>query len=131
MSVFADTSSLYAAIVGTEQHHPNCLKLFKDLLESNREIRTTNYVILETATLLQHRIGLDPLRDFEDHILPFLSVFWVTRELHHRGVRRLLRTNKRNLSLTDCVSFEFMKQEGLREAFSLDRHFAEAGFRLL
>ena len=131
MSVFADTSALYAAIVRTEEHHPNCLKLFKDLLESNREIRTTNYVILETATLLQHRIGLDPLRDFEDYILPFLSVFWVTGELHQRGARRFLRANKRNLSLTDCVSFEFMQQERLREAFSLDRHFAEAGFRLL
>jgi uncharacterized protein len=131
MSVFADTSSLYATIVRTEEHHLNCLKLFKHLLESNRAIRTTNYVVLETATLLQHRIGLDPLRDFEEHILPLISVFWVTRELHHRGLRRLLRANKRNLSLTDCVSFEYMEQEDLREAFSLDRHFADAGFRLL
>ena len=131
MSVFADTSSLYATIVRTEEHHLSCLKVFKDLLEGNRAIRTTNYVVLETATLLQHRIGLDPLRDFEEYILPMVSVAWVTKELHHRGVRRLLRANKRNLSLTDCVSFEFMEQEGLREAFSLDRHFAEAGFRLL
>ena len=50
---------------------------------------------------------------------------------NHRGIRRLLRENKRYLSLTDCVSFEFMEQQGLHDAFSLDRHFTEAGFRLL
>lgn len=131
MSVFADTSSIYAAIVRTEEHHRQCLRLLEDLLESGQAIQTTNYVVLETAALLQNRIGLDPLRDFEEHILPLVSVFYVTKELHHRGIRRLLRENKRYLSLTDCVSFEFMEQEGLREAFSLDRHFAEAGFRLL
>jgi len=131
MSVFADTSSIYAAIVRTEEHHRQCLRLLEDLLESGRAIETTSYVVLETSALLQNRIGLDPLRDFEEHILPLLSVLYVTKELHHRGIRRLLRENKRYLSLTDCISFEFMEQEGLREAFSLDRHFAEAGFRLL
>jgi len=42
-----------------------------------------------------------------------------------------MKESKRNLSPTDCVSIEFMALEGLRDVFSLDRHFAEAGFRLL
>jgi predicted nucleic acid-binding protein len=31
-------------------------------------------------------------------------------------------------SLTDCISFAVMEQEGLREALTGDRHFAQAGF---
>ncbi len=131
MSVFADTSSLYAAMVQSEKRHRECLALFKKLLEGGRVIQTTSYVILETTALLQHRIGLDPVRDFDQRIIPLIKVHWVSGDLHRRGARRLFRENKRELSLTDCVSFEFMESEGLRDAFSLDRHFAEAGFRLL
>jgi predicted nucleic acid-binding protein len=131
MSVFADTSALYAAIVRTEERHQESLRLLRSLVEGGRSIRTTNYVVLETAALLQHRIGLDPVRDFAERILPLIAIHWVSEELHRKGIKRLVRENKRNLSLTDCVSFEFMEIEGLREAFALDRHFAEAGFRLL
>ncbi len=131
MSVFADTSSLYAALVRSEERHRDCVVLFRKLIEGGRLIRTTNYVVLETLVLLQHRIGIDPVRDFDQRILPLIAVHWVSNDLHRRGVRRLLRENKRILSLTDCVSFEFMESEGMRDAFSLDRHFADAGFRLL
>ena len=31
----------------------------------------------------------------------------------------------------DCASFELMERRGLREALSLDHHFAQAGFVLL
>ena len=131
MSVFADTSSLYAAMVRSEESHAECLALFADLLARGRIIQTTNYVVLETTTLMQHRIGLDPVRDFVEQVLPLMRVTWVSNDLHRKGVTRLLKESQRNLSLTDCVSFEFMAQEGLRDAFSLDRHFAKAGFRLL
>jgi len=131
MSVFADTSSLYAAVVRSEERHRECLALFEKLLIAGRVIQTTNYVVLETTALLQHRIGLDPVRDFDQRVLPLINVHWVSSDLHQRGMRRLLRENKRTLSLTDSVSFEFMEAAGLRDAFSLDRHFADAGFRLL
>ncbi len=131
MSVFADTSSLYATMVHSEARHKVCRALFEDLLERGRAIHTTNYVVLEMIVLLQSRIGLDPVRDFDQRILPLISVHWVSSELHRKGIRRMLRENRRSLSLTDCVSFEFMESEGLRDAFSLDRHFSDAGFRLL
>ena len=70
MSVFADTSALYAAIVRTEERHQESLRLLRSLVEGGRSIRTTNYVVLETAALLQHRIGLDPVRDFAERVLP-------------------------------------------------------------
>ncbi len=131
MSVFADTSAIYAAIVRTEAGHQESARVFRRLIESGRSIRTTSYVVLETVALLQHRIGLEPVRDFDERLLPLLTVCWVSEELHRKGMKRLVKENKRLLSLTDCVSFEFMESEGLRDAVTLDRHFSDAGFRLL
>ncbi len=92
---------------------------------------TTSYVVLETVSLVQSRVGLVPLRDFAENLMPMLSVTWVTEDLHRRGFDRLIRENRRHLSLVDCVSFEFMRERGLREALALDADFAEAGFRIL
>jgi uncharacterized protein len=86
---------------------------------------------LETATLLQHRIGLEAVRDLDERILQLIAVCWVSEELHRKGMRRLARESKQRLSLTEGLSFEYMKQGGIRDAFALDQHFADAGFRLL
>lgn len=64
-------------------------------------------------------------------IVPVLSVKWVDKPLHRRGVARLQRELRRKLSLKDCISFEFMKSQGLTDALALDHHFAEAGFNLI
>ena len=82
MSVFADTSSIYAAMVRTEDRHRESLAILEGLLSDGRVVQTTNYVVLETIALLQHRIGMEPARDFEEQILPLMSVSWVDKELH-------------------------------------------------
>jgi len=86
---------------------------------------------VETVALLQHRLGLAPVRDFVDHLMPVLSIEWVSEALHRKGIERLLREDRRRLSLVDCVSQEFMRSQGLRDVLALDPHFAEAGYRLL
>ena len=131
MSVFADTSGLYALLVGSEEGHADLVQAFRDVLTGNRPLQTTSYVLIETIALLQNRIGLEPVRDFDEHVLPLLSVEWVSEDLHRRGVRRLSKENRRRLSLVDCVSFEFMRRQGINDVLGLDRHFEEAGYRLL
>ncbi|MEW6367015.1 MAG: hypothetical protein AB1714_20490 [Acidobacteriota bacterium] len=47
---------------------------------------------------------------------------------HQSDVRMLLRENRRDLSLVDCVSFGVMNDLGLRHAFAFGPHFERAGF---
>lgn len=131
MSVFVDTSGLYALLVHTEERHGQVFRAFRRVLEEGRTLRTTSYVLVETVALLQHRLGLAPVRDFIEHIVPVLSVEWVSDALHRKGSERLLREDRRHLSLVDCVSLELIRSEGLRDVLALDAHFAEAGCRLL
>ena len=131
MSLFVDTSGFYALLVRTERDHSAMLEAFRAAAERGRRMVTTNYVIVETSALLQHRIGLAPVRDLEERILPLVTVQWVSSELHRRAVERLFRTDKRKVSLVDVVSFVVMDAEGLTDVMGLDPDFAAEGFRLL
>ena len=131
MTVFADTSALYALLVRTEEGHAEVAAAFSRLLRGRRALVTSNYVVLETAALLQRRIGLPAVRDFDERIAPLLTLRWITEPLHRRAMDRLIRADRRGVSLVDCTSFEVMEGEGIAEAFALDRDFAAAGFRLV
>jgi len=131
VSVYADTSALYALLVRSEQGHATVRAAFSDLLDDDRPIWTTSFVLVETMALLQHRIGLEAAHDFDEDILPVLRLRWVDEDLYRRGIDRLWREDRRSLSLVDCVGFEFMKAEGITTAFAIDPHFTRAGFDLL
>lgn len=131
MTVFADTSALYALLVRTEEGHAEVAAAFSRLLQGRRPLVTSNYVLLETTALLQRRIGLPAVRDFDERIAPLLTPRWITEPLHRRAMDRLIRADRRGVSLVDCTSFEVMEREAITEAFALDRDFAAAGYRLV
>ena len=131
MSVFGDTSALYPLMVKTETAHGPVRAAFARLLDTAQPIWITSFVLVETMALLQHRIGLNAARDFDEEILPSLRVHWVDDDLYRRGAERLWKEDRRQLSLVDCVSFELMKLKGLTIAFAIDPHFQEAGFTLM
>ncbi len=131
MSVFVDTSGLYALLVRTEERHDDVVSALRKVLEEGRVLHTTSYVIVETVALLQHRLGLAPVRDFVEHLLPLLSIEWVTEALHRKGTEHVLREDRRRLSLVDCVSLEYIRSEGILDVLALDSHFTQAGCRLL
>ncbi len=131
MSTFVDTSALYALLVNTEDGHTAVAGAFRELAESGRRLVTSNYVLLETTALLQHRFGLAAVRDLERRVVPLLHVVWLTEPLHRRSIERLFRVDRRGLSLVDCSSFTLMDAEGIREVLALDSDFRREGYRLL
>ena len=131
MSVFADTSGFYAWLVRSETAHKRVAAAFEDVLRRGRPVWTTSFVVVETMALLQHRVGLEAARGFDEDVLPAIRVQWMDDALYRQGADCLWRANRRQLSLVDCVSFAFMKQQGLTTAIALDPHFEDAGFDLL
>ena len=89
-----------------------------------------NYVLLETAALLQHRLGLAALRAFHEEVVPLLGVDWVSEEPHRAGMESVLAAGRKKLSLVNCVSFQTMRANGIRTAFCFDWHFREQGFEI-
>ena len=131
MSVFVDTSALYAWLVSTEDGHGEVAAVFRQLVAGGRRLATSNYVLVETSALLQRRFGLEAARDLERGLRPLLQVAWVTEAVHAHAVDRLFKTDRRGLSLVDCSSFVLMDMDGVDEALALDDGFAREGYRVL
>lgn len=130
MSVFADTSGLYAIVDPSDASHQRARLTWASLLGGDEPLVTTNYVLIELLALLQRRIGLPAVRHVVDEILPALDLVWVDAALHERATHALLAANRRDLSLVDCVSFAAMARDRIGTAFAIDPHVEEQGFAL-
>jgi len=131
MTVFIDTSALFAVLDADDQNHERAKRVWVKLLTQDAEIVCTNYILVETFALVQHRLGMEAVRVLQEDVVPVLSVEWVDETCHHASVMALLIAARRQLSLVDCVSFYTMRRLGIKTAFTLDRHFAEQGFECL
>lgn len=131
MSVFVDTSALFAVLDADDQFHQRARAVWTNFLERGEDLITTSYVLIETFALVQHRLGMEAVRILEEDILPVIHVQWVTEADHWAGVIALLSANRRQLSLVDCVSFLIMRRLNLKTAFTFDPHFTEQGFEVL
>ena len=131
MRVFIDTSAFYALLDRDDESHRKAKNAWVDLLKNDDPLVTNNYVLVETFALIQHRLGMDALRGFQNDILPLVNIEFVVPELHRSGVSALLSASRRNLSLVDCVSFEMMRTLEVKIAFAFDPHFKEQGFNTL
>jgi len=128
MSVFADTSGLYAVFDRDDANHSRSQTAWANWLREGEVLMTNNYVLLEVTALLQHRLGMAAVRALYEDVVPVLQVDWVSEDQHRAGAGAMLAASRRKLSLVDCVSFQTMRHHGLRSAFCFDTHFREQGF---
>ena len=129
-AALADTSGLYAILDRADRQHAIAAKSWIELLESDRTVVLHDFVLLEVWSLIQARLGMDAVVVFHRDYLPLMTRISLTEEMVSRGMARCLGAARRDLSLTDCVSFEVASHHGITRAFALDRHFKEAGFLL-
>ncbi len=130
MIVFADTSALFALLVRNDYMYVRAKKNFEYFVENNTPLLTSSYVLLETLTLLQRRVGMEAVGDFNRKIVPLLDILWVDEGWHTRAMQRLNAEGNRSVSLTDCLSFEIMEAREITTAFAFDAHFTESGFEI-
>ena len=129
MKVFVDTSAFLALLDRSETMHPQAGATWLHLLtQEDASLFCTNYVLLESAALIQRRLGMRVVKTFHTDVTPILHLIWVDEELHRAAVMALLTANRRQLSLVDCVSFATMRQLSIEHYFGFDVHFAEQGF---
>jgi predicted nucleic acid-binding protein len=129
MSIFVDTAALYAFLDADDANHAECEREWRRLLEHGEPFVTHNYVLVETCALVQHRLGVQAMRDLEEVMLPALQVLWIDEQAHREAVSALLTAGRRDLSLVDCATFGLMREWAITRAFTFARHFDEQGFQ--
>jgi len=129
MAAFADTSAFYALLDADDENHSRSAETWRQIMASDEQnVVTTNYILVETFALVQSRLGLEAVREFQEDMVPVLSVEFVTPEIHRLGIAALLAASRRGLSLVDCISFQVMRDLGIKSVFTFDGHFQQYGF---
>lgn len=131
MTVFVDTSALYALLNQGDEAHETARSTFERLLADDVPLLTHNYVVVESVALVQRRIGLAAVAALRDGLLAVVRQSWVDPDLHGQALAATLAAGRRDVSFVDRVSFELMRRRGLVQAFAFDEHFSEHGFELV
>ena len=129
--IFVDTSSILSVLVTNDSNHERAAQCWRNLLQENEIAVTNNYVLVESTVIIQKRLGLSKVRDFQENILPFLTTEWLDDAQHNDALHEVLSANRRQLSLVDCSCFETMRRLKIEKVFTFDSHFRERGFEII
>lgn len=125
--ILVDTSALYALLDRDDHNHPAAKELWEVLLERGEPLCAHTYVGVETAALVQRRLGMEAVRALEA-LMGVITLYPVSLALHQQALAALLSAGRREISLVDWVSFLWMREQNIRQAFAFDQHFLEQGF---
>lgn len=128
--IFVDTSGFYALLIAKDGRHVRARQALERAAALKRGFLTSDYVLDETATLLQARghahLGEALFRVvFESSIC---RVAWMDPDRFSRTRAFFTKHSDQPWSFTDCFSFVLMQEHALSEALSTDIHFEHAGF---
>ena len=125
--IFLDTSGLYALADVDDENHEHAVRTLDVALRNGEELLAHSYVLVESAALLQKRLGLKSALAFLRDAQSF-RITWVSPELHHEAVAFLQKSRRSKISLVDAVSFLVMREEKVEQYLGFDQHFADQGF---
>lgn len=126
-----DTSGLYCYFDKDAVFHQKAVEYF----ESADLMLVSDYVLSEFIPLCHTRgLSREKTITFVEEILysPLIDKMW-TNETHYLEALKLLKSRQdKSYSLCDAVSFLLMREYGLDQALTTDKHFEQEGFiRLL
>ena len=128
--IFADSYYYLALINRRDSAHEKAVDFSKTTTASTV---TTAWVLTEVADGMSSPSDKDAFLRLLSSLKnnPLCHIVDPCSELFDKGVALYASRKDKGWSLTDCVSFVVMREEGLSEALTGDRHFEQAGFLAL
>jgi predicted nucleic acid-binding protein len=125
--VFADTFYFLALTNSRDQAHARVVQW---TLGFPGEMITTAWILTEfgnhMSNIRNRQEFIDTVRDLRKNAQ--VNILMSTAALFDDGLKLYENRMDKNWSLTDCISFVAMQQEGITEALTGDHHFEQAGF---
>ena len=128
--VFADTHFFIALLNARDEAHLRAVRI-----ENGPKLHliTTRWVLAEVADAMASAAYRPRAAMFLKlaKANPWLRILDASDALFEQGCDLYAKRLDKDWSLTDCISFVVMEDEGLAEALTGDRHFERAGFKAL
>jgi uncharacterized protein len=128
--VFLDTGAIYALADRNDADHPTVRALY---LHGEQQFVTHDLILVEAFSLLTKRLHKPAALQTVGALRRSarIEVVPLTPDLLEAAWLRCERYADKEWDWIDCASFELMERRSLREALSMDHHFAQAGFVVL
>ena len=126
-ALFADCFYFLALLRLEDSAHARAIAASQNRTE---RLITTAWILTEVADAL----AVPAMREGFPRLLVALradracTIVPPTQDLFDAGVELYVRRPDKAWSLTDCISFVVMREHGMNEALTGDRHFEQAGF---
>ena len=127
-----DTSGLLCYLHWDELQHDKAVLLIHD---ASDRLLTHSHVLAELVALaLVRRFPRPQVLAFVVDLVdnPDIETIWVDEQLQRKAMELLVAREDKTYSLCDAISFVLMRQRGMTDALTTDRHFEQESFvRLL
>ena len=121
MSLFVDTSMWYAAADSSDHSNSRA----KAILKTGEALVTSDHVLVETWTLLHHKLRRKAAECFWDGLRSGIAVIEAVSLADLEAAWDIgLSWPDQDFSIVDRTSFAVMRRLGIDRAASLDEHFA-------
>lgn len=132
--IFIDTSGWIALLNKRDRLHTQAVKHYREIVKKKKI--TTDAVLIETFNAFSNNkvrhLAVLFIEQIEKSVdTGVIEIVNTSGELFKKGVNLFRLYNDKNWSLTDCISFSIMKEKKIKEAFTNDHHFIQAGFQKL
>jgi uncharacterized protein len=121
MSLFVDTSVWYAAADSGDRSNPRA----KSILKSSEPLVTSDHVLVETWSLLHHRLGRSVAERFWDGLRSGIAAIETVGLADLEAAWEMgISWPDQDFSVVDRTSFAVMRRLGIERVASLDEDFA-------
>ncbi|MFM2060451.1 MAG: hypothetical protein RLZZ507_121 [Cyanobacteriota bacterium] len=126
-----DTSGLLCLHYPTEPLHSlACTAYKKATVRLTHSYIIAEYVALANARRFPRSSILAFVIDLLDN--PDIETVWINESLYRKAIDLLMIRQDKSYSLCDSISFVLMRERGINEALTTDKHFEQEAFiRLL
>lgn len=128
--VFVDTSFVVALVNKNDQNHSLALDLASRL--TSQGLVTTDAILLEIGNALSRNFKPQSVEIIEEFLTSDdVQVIHLHPPLFRRAFDLYKSRSDKVWGLIDCVSFVVMRELGITDALTADKHFEQAGFNIL
>ena len=128
--IFVDTVFVIALINQRDQYHQQASELADRF--GGYPLLTTDAVLLEIGNALARGYKQEAIEVIEQFLASDeVEIKRLTPYLFEQAFELYKQYRDKDWSLVDCISFVTMREAGLSQALTFDRHFVQAGFEVL
>jgi len=131
--IFVDTAALIALSNKQDNWHSQAVIVSRQLTLIGCHFITTDAILLEVGNTFS-RVCYKPLALRLIKMVrasPLWQCVEIDNELFNKSLHLFEKMRDKDWSLTDCISINLANQLNIRQIFTSDHHFTQAGFEIL